>query len=391
MRLRMSAALVLALVGALSIGCSGITDPSQNTVESFAGTVQVGGARAHWFSASKTGEIAIKVLTLTPASSSFIGVEWVQGANDQTCSSSAHPEQSSSRGQHHRVSGRIVSGPYCVIMRRALTQPTNYSITVSHPEHGRVRPRREIDDLYRLPLAEFTAARSAGEEPLKNDAKLIKALAEADVVAVGRESALLARPRHHDRLMKSGEAARRAIAALEGRAADVRAAAGSRTAAPSARRSPKPRPSPRPPARSPAPTARPHLRVALARHQRTGSPGRLTDALSLRGSEAPRGSSRPEWNRSQSNRGRGWSWPNVETTNARPEPRTAERRTHDDERLGAQRAKAAKEAAKGPPRRRNRAAVKAPKRSSNSADGRADRARGHWEQAHDDLLARARR
>jgi hypothetical protein len=135
MRLRMSAALVLALVGALSIGCSGITDPSQNTVESFAGTVQVGGARAHWFSASKTGEIAIKVLTLTPASSSFIGVEWVQGANDQTCSNSALQVNQFAGANTTAISGQIVSGPYCVIMYDPgnLTQPTNYSITVSHP------------------------------------------------------------------------------------------------------------------------------------------------------------------------------------------------------------------------------------------------------------------
>jgi hypothetical protein len=38
MRLRLSAILLFALVGTLSSGCNGITDPSQNTVESFAKT-----------------------------------------------------------------------------------------------------------------------------------------------------------------------------------------------------------------------------------------------------------------------------------------------------------------------------------------------------------------
>ena len=135
MRLRLSAALILALAGAVSIGCNGITDPSQNTVESFAGTVQPAGARAHWFSASKTGEIAIKVLTLTPASSSFIGVQWVQGANDQTCSSSALQNNQFAGANTTAISGQIVSGPYCVIMYDSvgLTLPANYSITVSHP------------------------------------------------------------------------------------------------------------------------------------------------------------------------------------------------------------------------------------------------------------------
>ena len=59
MRLRLSAALALALAGAISISCGGIVDPSQNQVESFSGTVPVGGNVQHKFSASKTGVLQI--------------------------------------------------------------------------------------------------------------------------------------------------------------------------------------------------------------------------------------------------------------------------------------------------------------------------------------------
>ena len=135
MRFRISAAFVLALAGAISISCGGIVDPSQNQVEPFSGTVQPGSARAHWFSTSKTGELAIKVLTLTPASSSVIGVRWVQGASDQTCNGGLLQINQFATANSTAISGQIISGAYCIIVYDSigLTQPANYSIAVSYP------------------------------------------------------------------------------------------------------------------------------------------------------------------------------------------------------------------------------------------------------------------
>lgn len=135
MHFRLSAAFVLALAGAASISCGGITDPSQNTVVPFSGTVQPGQARAHWFSSSKTGEIQVKVLTLTPASQPVIGVQWVQGANDQTCNGGLLQDNRFATANTTAISGQIVSGAYCIIMYDSvgLTLPATYSITVSHP------------------------------------------------------------------------------------------------------------------------------------------------------------------------------------------------------------------------------------------------------------------
>ena len=135
MRFRISAAFVLALAGAISISCGGIVDPSQNQVEPFSGTVQPGNARAHWFSTSKTGEIQVKLLTLTPAAVPYIGVQWVQGASDQTCNGGILQSNGFVTANSTAISGRILSGAYCILLFDSigLTQPFNYSITVSHP------------------------------------------------------------------------------------------------------------------------------------------------------------------------------------------------------------------------------------------------------------------
>src|SRR3954464_6460869 len=129
--MRLSAALVLAVAGALTVRCGGIVDPSQNTIESFSGTVQPASARAHWFTTSKTGELAIKVVTLTPASSPVIGVQWVQGASDKSCNGALLQVNQFATANSTAVSGQILSGDYCVIMYDSvgLTQPSNYSIT----------------------------------------------------------------------------------------------------------------------------------------------------------------------------------------------------------------------------------------------------------------------
>jgi hypothetical protein len=134
MSLRASAALVLALAGAVSVSCGGITDPSQNTVTQISGTIAPGQARQHPFSASATGEIQVKLLTLTPASVPYLGVQWVQAAGDGTCS----PNQlqvNLAPANTTAISAQIVSGNYCIIVYDPgnLTQTASYTGTISHP------------------------------------------------------------------------------------------------------------------------------------------------------------------------------------------------------------------------------------------------------------------
>ncbi|HEX3646740.1 MAG TPA: hypothetical protein VHT95_14090 [Vicinamibacterales bacterium] len=134
MRLRVSGAVVLAIAGAVSISCGGITDPSQNTMTPISGTIAPGQARQHPFSVSQTGEIQVKLLTLTPASVPYLGMQWVQAAGDGTCTGN-QLQVNFAPANTTAISAQIVSGNYCIIVYDPgnLTQTASYTGTISHP------------------------------------------------------------------------------------------------------------------------------------------------------------------------------------------------------------------------------------------------------------------
>jgi hypothetical protein len=133
MRFRVPAALLLALAGAISISCGGIVDPSQNTVQTFSGTVDPGGFSIQKFSASKTGEITVKMGTITPASVPVLYVQWL-GAGDGSCNGGTF-QAGLGTANTTVISGQIVSGNYCLVLTPYLVQTVaaNYTLTVSHP------------------------------------------------------------------------------------------------------------------------------------------------------------------------------------------------------------------------------------------------------------------
>jgi hypothetical protein len=244
----------------------------------------------------------------------------------------------------------------------------------------------KIDDLYRLPLGEFTAARNALAKSLKgDDAKRVRTLEKPTVVPWAVNQVYWRARSTYDRLMKSGEKLRAAqIAALEGRAADVRAAgdAHRRAIADAVGEAER---------LSAAAGAKPGA-DALARTfeslSLTGNapkaPGRLTDALQPAGFEALLGVTPSE------------------SGSAKPDQRTLEvvksagRRTENDEHRTAAERKASraatvaaeKEAARvAKEQAEHAAAVKAAEADLARAVDTEQQARETWERAHDDLLA----
>ena len=133
MRFRVSAAFLLALAGAISISCGGIVDPSQNQNETFSGTVAPGGFSAQKFSSSKTGEITVKMLNITPAAIPALTLQWV-GAGDGSCNGGLFGSTIATANTT-AISTQIVSGNYCLILSEYIAQSVtaNYSLTVSHP------------------------------------------------------------------------------------------------------------------------------------------------------------------------------------------------------------------------------------------------------------------
>jgi hypothetical protein len=246
-------------------------------------------------------------------------------------------------------------------------------------------PDAKIDELYRLPLAEFTSARNALAKSLsKEDANIVKALEKPTVVPWAVNQVYWRARATYDRLMKSGEKLRSAqIAALEGRAADVRAASEAHRRAISEAVAEAERLASASGAKPGAdPLARTFESLSLATSP-PGQPGRLTDALQPAGFEAllgvtpsPEGQVRSTKSEVRSQK--------LEVV--RPAP---ERRTPNDERLARAAAKAAeKEAARAAAeQQKHQAAV-------TDAEARLERvqtaersARETWERAHDELLA----
>ena len=234
----------------------------------------------------------------------------------------------------------------------------------------------KIDDLYRLPLNEFTGARNALAKSLTGgDAARVRALAKPTVVPWAVNQLYWRARRTYDRLMKSGEKLRAAqIATLEGRAADVRAvsdaqrraigdavAEAARLAAPAGAK---------PDAGA---LARTFESLSLATSA-PASPGRLTDALQPAGFEALAGI------------------PNLKLRTENSELRTSktERRKPHDERPS--KAAAAEESARAAAeQKKHEAAVKDAEAKVARAEAAERKAREVWERAHDALLDARRR
>ena len=247
----------------------------------------------------------------------------------------------------------------------------------------------KIDELYRLPLAEFTPARNALAKTLpKEDAKLVKTLEKPTVVPWAVNQVYWRARATYDRLMKSGEKLRTAqIAALEGRAADVRAASETHRRAISEAVAEAERLASASGAKPGADAlARTFESLSLATSA-PGPPGRLTDALQPAGFEALAGLGNLEL-RTQ----------NLELRTQKSElkprklelaPANVARGTPNAERLATAAAKAAdKEAARAAAEQmKHQAAVKDAEAHLERVQTAERTARETWERAHDDLLA----
>jgi hypothetical protein len=244
----------------------------------------------------------------------------------------------------------------------------------------------KIDDLYRLPLAEFTGARNALAKSLKGDeAARVRKLEKPTLVPWAANQVYWRARSTYDRLMKSGEKLRTAqIAALEGRAADVRAASDAHRRAIGDAVAEAERLSAGAGAKPGLDAlARTFESLSLATHA-PETPGRLTDALQPAGFEALAGITDINVRSGK-----------VEGRSTGPElvKSGAERRTPNVEPRTTAAAKAAalaaeKEAARAAAeQKKHEAAVKAAEADLARADEAERKARETWEHSHDALLA----
>jgi hypothetical protein len=130
-----AAALTLCCVVA---GCGGITDPSQNTTESFSAVMNHGdNIKFFPFSTSKTGEVSAKFTSLTPVSNVIMQILVAQANGDGGCTGDLGlvTPQLTAQLNVSVFLGQLQSRRYClgVLEGTPLTQAESYTVAVSHP------------------------------------------------------------------------------------------------------------------------------------------------------------------------------------------------------------------------------------------------------------------
>ena len=251
----------------------------------------------------------------------------------------------------------------------------------------------KIDDLYRTPLNDFTAARNALAKSLSGEeAKRVRGLAKPTLVPWAVNQVYWHARAAYDRLMKSGERVRKAqIAALEGRSADVRTASEAHRhaiaeAVAEAERLAKPAGS-KPGADA---LARTFEALSLAT-ERPDASGRLTEALQPAGFEALAGiTPQPQKRSAKAGRADIKAAPAPDGSKE-PAGRVrgqAERDRKEREEAARQRAA---EAASQAAARQRQAALKQADAKVARAEAAEKEARAVWERAHDALLEARRK
>jgi len=140
-------ALMLAAVAACAVACSnsgsgsdalaGLTSPGSATqvVDSFSGTVPVGGSDFHSFTVTTNNQPVLVTLSAAgPPATIFMGVGVGTLSADGVCNLLSNAAVVAQAGMAAQLSGTIASGTYCVAVFDVGNQnaPVDYAVTVSH-------------------------------------------------------------------------------------------------------------------------------------------------------------------------------------------------------------------------------------------------------------------
>ncbi len=127
-------AAALSLVMALLVaGCSGVVDPSKNTIETFSATLAVGQSVQHNFNVGKNGELSVRLTAISPNPASLLGTYLGQPFAGG-CSLFSGPNNFTGLNRD-TFNGPINKGTYCLVVfdTGSLTTAQNYTIQISHP------------------------------------------------------------------------------------------------------------------------------------------------------------------------------------------------------------------------------------------------------------------
>jgi hypothetical protein len=134
-------ASVLALAFIVST-CGGVGGPSENRMEPFSGTFDVGGqGPTHLFSASKNGEFFVTLRELSPDATAYVGMlvgQQIDGGCQQIFGYyGRYSNDFTQVNVTGALSGPLDKGNYCLIVYDSgysrLSGPQTYTVRVSYP------------------------------------------------------------------------------------------------------------------------------------------------------------------------------------------------------------------------------------------------------------------
>ena len=134
---RRAPSLAAALAASsLLLGC-GISEPSNNVVDPFTGTVALGGFAYQEFTVGKDGgEVNIKLTSITPDSGATLGMLYGQIGVGAANNCNPIVQTLATQGRT-AISNRIAKGTFCLVMYdpggNLMTRAQTYTAEVSHP------------------------------------------------------------------------------------------------------------------------------------------------------------------------------------------------------------------------------------------------------------------
>ena len=127
--------LFIALAfAAIASACGGIIDPAKNKVETFSGTLQVGGSSTFNYSWDKNGEIEVTITSVSPTPANgaiFFALGQIQNGSCFQLSGYLAQGIVNRKAQF----GVLNKGSYCLVVYDpgVLTVPVTFTGNFSHP------------------------------------------------------------------------------------------------------------------------------------------------------------------------------------------------------------------------------------------------------------------
>ena len=133
--LKMARLLAAAVVATSLAACSGVSSPSNQTIDTFTGTVDPIGQSSNNFSVGKTSELSLTLISLNPRPVlGFIGIAIGQPVVGGCSPYGAYVVSQAAIGQTFAF-GQVAKGSYCLLVvdgNGILTAPAAYSVRVIH-------------------------------------------------------------------------------------------------------------------------------------------------------------------------------------------------------------------------------------------------------------------